>query len=179
MHFFFRARICKHLRSPGIDSKESIPPVNVAWRAGTSNRVVVPACQAGNQFLGSLKCLQIRARFLCGGAQPTSKNKNSQALYSDQLEDRVRIPFRNMRKETWDPRMIILHLCGSRSWEYGKGLGIGRKGVLGGWLGKGMGCDGVCGLRMGRGGGRGLTGGGGRVWDELHGERRYVRYVCG
>ncbi len=37
------ARICKCLRSPGIDSKESIPPAYVAWRAGTSNRVVVPA----------------------------------------------------------------------------------------------------------------------------------------
>ncbi len=26
------ARICKHLRSPEIDSKESIPPTYVAWR---------------------------------------------------------------------------------------------------------------------------------------------------
>jgi hypothetical protein len=31
-----RARICKRLRSPGIDSKESIPPAYVAWRAGTT-----------------------------------------------------------------------------------------------------------------------------------------------
>ncbi len=30
-----RARIFKLLRSPGIDSKESIPPAYVAWRAGT------------------------------------------------------------------------------------------------------------------------------------------------
>ena len=28
-----RARICKRLRSPGIDSKESIPPACAAWRA--------------------------------------------------------------------------------------------------------------------------------------------------
>ncbi len=55
------SRICKHLRSPGIDSKESIPPAYVAWQAGASNRVVVPARQAGNRFLGSLKGLQIRA----------------------------------------------------------------------------------------------------------------------
>ncbi len=56
------ARICKRLRSPGIDSEESIPPVYVAsWRAGTTNRVVAPARQAGNRFLGSLKGLQIRA----------------------------------------------------------------------------------------------------------------------
>jgi hypothetical protein len=33
-----RARICKRLRSPGIDSEETIPPVYeyVAWRAGTT-----------------------------------------------------------------------------------------------------------------------------------------------
>ncbi len=37
--------------SVGIDSKESIPP---AWRACTSNRLVVPARQAGNRFLSGL-----------------------------------------------------------------------------------------------------------------------------
>ncbi len=65
LHFTLvhRARICKRLRSPGIDSKESIPPAYVAWRADTSNRVVVPACQAINRFLGSLKGLQIRALY--------------------------------------------------------------------------------------------------------------------
>jgi len=42
-------------------AKESIPPAYVAWRAGTSNRIVVTARQAGNRFLGSLKGLQIRA----------------------------------------------------------------------------------------------------------------------
>jgi hypothetical protein len=31
-----RARIFKLLRSPRIDSKESIPPAHVAWRAGTT-----------------------------------------------------------------------------------------------------------------------------------------------
>jgi hypothetical protein len=70
-----RARICKRLRGPGIDSEKSIPgnrfreidseksiPLAfVVWRAGTTNRVVVPARQAGNRFLGSLKGLQIRA----------------------------------------------------------------------------------------------------------------------
>ncbi len=45
----------------GFDSKESIPPTYVAWQAGTTNRVVVPARQDGNRFLGSLKGLQIRA----------------------------------------------------------------------------------------------------------------------
>jgi hypothetical protein len=49
-------RICKRYRSPLIDSKESIPPAYAAWQAGTSkNRVVVPARQAWNRFLGSLK----------------------------------------------------------------------------------------------------------------------------
>ncbi len=36
------------------------PPAYAAWRACTSNRVVVPARQAGNRFLGSLKGLQVR-----------------------------------------------------------------------------------------------------------------------
>jgi hypothetical protein len=40
---------------------ESILPDYVACRAGTSNKVVVPARQAGNRFLGSSKSLQIRA----------------------------------------------------------------------------------------------------------------------
>jgi hypothetical protein len=57
-----RARICKRLWSPGIDSEETIPPAYVAWRAGTTNRVVVPARQDENRFLGSLKGLQIRAQ---------------------------------------------------------------------------------------------------------------------
>ncbi len=57
-----RARICKQLRSPGIDSEVSISPAYVAWRASTTNRVVPPARQAGNRFLGSLKGLQIRAQ---------------------------------------------------------------------------------------------------------------------
>ena len=61
-----RARIFKRLRSPGIDSKEWIPPVYVAWRAGTSNRVVVPARKAGNRFLDSFEGLQIRAQFNAG-----------------------------------------------------------------------------------------------------------------
>ena len=57
-----RARICKRLTRPGIDSEDSIPPAYVAWRAGTTNRVVVQARQAVNRFLGSFKGLQIRAQ---------------------------------------------------------------------------------------------------------------------
>jgi hypothetical protein len=57
------ARICKRLWSPGIDSEESISPAYVACRAGTTNRVVVPACQPENRFLGSIKDLQIRAMY--------------------------------------------------------------------------------------------------------------------
>jgi hypothetical protein len=44
-------------------ANESIPPACVDWRAGTTNRVIVPARQAGNRFLGSLKGLQIRAQY--------------------------------------------------------------------------------------------------------------------
>jgi len=57
-----RARICKRLSSPGIDSKKSIPPAYVTWRPGTTNRVVVPARRARNRFLGSFKRLKIRAQ---------------------------------------------------------------------------------------------------------------------
>ncbi len=57
-----RARICKRLWSPGIDSEEVISPAYVAWRAGTTNRVIVPSREAGNRFLGSLKGPQIRAQ---------------------------------------------------------------------------------------------------------------------
>ncbi len=61
-HLGSRVRICERLRIPAIDSKESIPPANVAWRTVTFNRVVVRARQAGNRFLGSLKGLKIRAQ---------------------------------------------------------------------------------------------------------------------
>jgi hypothetical protein len=50
---WIRARICKHLWIPGIDSEESMPQAYVAWRAGKTNRVVVPARKAWNRFLGS------------------------------------------------------------------------------------------------------------------------------
>ncbi len=60
---FSWARICKRLRGPEIDSEKSISQAYAAWRAGTSNRVVVPARQAGNRSLGSLKGLQIQALY--------------------------------------------------------------------------------------------------------------------
>ncbi len=60
VQLFYWARIFKRLWSPGIDSKELIPPAYVAWRAGTTNRVVVQARQSKNRLLGSLKGLQIR-----------------------------------------------------------------------------------------------------------------------
>ncbi len=37
--FLSRARICKSLWSPRIDSEESISPAYVAWRASTTNRI--------------------------------------------------------------------------------------------------------------------------------------------
>ncbi len=40
---------------------ESVPPTYVVWGAGTSNKVIVPARQAGYRFLGSLKGLEIPA----------------------------------------------------------------------------------------------------------------------
>jgi hypothetical protein len=55
-----KARTCKRLRNPGIDSKESITQAYVAWRAGTSNRDVIPGRQA--LFLGSLKVYKFGLR---------------------------------------------------------------------------------------------------------------------
>jgi hypothetical protein len=45
-------------------AQKSIPPAYVAWPAGMTNRVVVPARQDGIRFMGSLKGLQIRAQLL-------------------------------------------------------------------------------------------------------------------
>ncbi len=64
MEMVIRARNCRRLSSQGIESKESIPSSHSDWRAGTSNRVVVPVRhrQAGNRFSGSLKGIQIWAQ---------------------------------------------------------------------------------------------------------------------
>jgi hypothetical protein len=63
-----------------MDSEESIPPAFEAWRAGTTNRVVVPA----RRFPGSLTGLQIRA--LCW---------NFLTVYGDweQSRNRVGVPW--------------------------------------------------------------------------------------
>jgi hypothetical protein len=74
-----RARICKRLRSPAYV---------LAWRADTTNRVVVPAGQAGNRFLDPLKGLQIRAQTFCclwywllPHTTPLTNTGNAQRLY--------------------------------------------------------------------------------------------------
>jgi hypothetical protein len=76
-----KARICKHLRSSGIDSEESILPAYEAWRAGTTNRVFVPARQARNRFLGSLKHLQIRALHLDSYTRALLVSKDRRHLF--------------------------------------------------------------------------------------------------
>jgi hypothetical protein len=63
------ARICKHLRSPGTNSKESILPAYVARRAGTITLFVVQvlarhATSLAESIPGLLKRLQIRALYL-------------------------------------------------------------------------------------------------------------------
>jgi hypothetical protein len=51
-----RARICKLLRSPGIDARNRFRQPNyVAWRAGTTNRVVVPTHQGWDSIPGLLQ----------------------------------------------------------------------------------------------------------------------------
>jgi hypothetical protein len=44
--YLSRARICKRLRSPVIDSEDSIPPAYVDWWVSTTTRVIVPERQA-------------------------------------------------------------------------------------------------------------------------------------
>ncbi len=78
MYFGYRARICKRLRSPGINFQESIPPAFVSWRSGTTNRVVVLARHVENRFLSSLKGLQIRAQLRMGELYC----RNSKAVHS-------------------------------------------------------------------------------------------------
>ncbi len=60
--FLSWARICKRLWSPGIDSEESTAPGYVVWRAGTTNRVAVPARQAGIYSWASQKTHKYRLR---------------------------------------------------------------------------------------------------------------------
>ncbi len=50
-----RARICKRLRSTGIDSAQSIPPAYVDWQASTTNRVVVTSPPGWESIPGLLK----------------------------------------------------------------------------------------------------------------------------
>jgi hypothetical protein len=50
-----RDGIFKLLRSPGIDSKQSIPPASVAWRAGYDN--LIPT-----RFLAHIDCSKIPAQ---------------------------------------------------------------------------------------------------------------------
>ncbi len=68
----FRYGIFKLLRSPGIDSKESIPPAYVAWRVGTTtlflleflapiNRSKIPAL--GVLFLNKTALFQKRKKY--------------------------------------------------------------------------------------------------------------------
>ncbi len=82
-----KASICKRIWSQGIDSKESKSPcLYVAWRAGMIERVFVPARQAENRFLGSLKGLQIRAQYSEGcryrkASAVTNANKSIRELF--------------------------------------------------------------------------------------------------
>jgi hypothetical protein len=90
-----RARICKRLRSPGIDSEKSIPLAYVARRAGTTNTVFIPAHQAGNRFRGSLKGLQIRALSYRTG-HTTSQSAHYQVLRSLTAQYWTRFIFSNI-----------------------------------------------------------------------------------
>jgi hypothetical protein len=70
-----RARICKRFRSPEIDSEESITPAFVAWQAGTTYRVVVPAWR--NRFLGSLKVYKFGHKMVSKSYRSQSRIKSN------------------------------------------------------------------------------------------------------
>jgi hypothetical protein len=59
--FLFRARICKRLSGPGIDSKEAIPP-DYMYPGGPAVRQLGLSYRSASGFLGSLKDLQILAQ---------------------------------------------------------------------------------------------------------------------
>jgi hypothetical protein len=71
-------------------AKKSTPPAYVAWRTGTTNRIVVPAHQAGNRFLGSSKGLQIRTLLSGLLAGAFSLCWNFRTIYGSQEPSRNR-----------------------------------------------------------------------------------------
>ncbi len=106
---YTRARICKRLRSPGIYSKESIPPAYIAWRAGASNSVVVPARQAGNRFLGSA---------------PRLLGRIDSGSGSSGIKDRVQLGTNQEEKQRlWGEK-------GKMKTEYRRGQGKKREGIF-------------------------------------------------
>ncbi len=71
-----RARIFKRLRSPGIDSKEWIPPAYVAWRAGTINLFLLGAYSPHRLFKNSSSVAnQTMPCWLEGEGVKTTENK--------------------------------------------------------------------------------------------------------
>ncbi len=108
-------RICKRrLRSSGIDCKESIPRAYVAWRAGSTNKVIVPVRQAAyaggidslESIAGLLKRLQIRVQtvFLLPWRTVKIRNLPRTPVCSYETETSELSPV-NVRTESQD-RMI-------------------------------------------------------------------------
>jgi hypothetical protein len=84
-----------------------MPRAYVAWRAGTTNRVVVPPRQTGNRFLGSLGGLQIPALVSASSIQIVY----ALTLYCDcnAAQALIRTYF---RRHTVETRCARLHLHG-------------------------------------------------------------------
>ncbi len=84
-----------------------MPRAYVAWRAGTTNRVVVPPRQTGNRFLGSLGGLQIRALVSASSIQifyALTLNCDCNAAQAP-----IRTYFRRHSVETRCARLLHLH----------------------------------------------------------------------
>ncbi len=62
------------------------------WRASTTNRVIVPARQAGNRFLGSLKGLQIRALGVIGRRKIRPIEDNAKCRHLKKLTCKGTLP---------------------------------------------------------------------------------------
>ncbi len=85
------AQICKSLRSPGIDSKELILPICVAWRADTSNRVAgwesIPGLLSKKVYKLGLSIVAEIWAVICYRFSPSTANKDTLCLpqYSSQI----------------------------------------------------------------------------------------------
>ncbi len=104
IHYSYRAKFFLFLRSLRIDSKESIPPACVAWRAGTTALFLL-----GSYFLAPIDCLKIPCSTVLVDPHISAPHQNSKYKYD--------ISFRNVLR-TLQTFMLLSWWCSFRA---GKG----------------------------------------------------------